>query len=122
MPARRTTFCALLCAPIPVGHEVEASWLASPGGGFLGPKAKRLAHVKDLDSGISYGEMECFEDVTAVRLEPTPLPLELRPLAIAERVRGRVIACQVATMGFSERFLQTTLVIEESESESESDE
>ncbi|MFO0739364.1 MAG: hypothetical protein U0270_25935 [Labilithrix sp.] len=107
------TFCALVCAPIPVGHRVEASWLETPSGGFMGGKAKRVALIRDLDAEIDYGEMECFADVRSIRVEPTPLPLRVRSdLRVVERARGRVTSCQVATMGFSEKFLQTTLIID----------
>lgn len=113
MPSDTYAFCALVCAPIPVGHTVELSWLQTPDGGFFGSKSKRLAHVKDLDTGISFGEMECFEEVLGVRPEVRPLELSVRSdLEVKERVRGRVVACQVATMGFSEKFIQTTLVVE----------
>lgn len=110
------TFCALLCAPIPVGHEVEASWFETPSGGFFGAKPKRVAHVRDLDTEVSYGEMECFKDIGAIRQEPTPLASRLRAdLKVLEQKRGKVVSCQVATMGFSELFIQTTLVIDTSE-------
>lgn len=48
------TFCALVCAPVPVGHRVEVSWLDQEGGGFFGSPSKRLAHVVDLDTGVTY--------------------------------------------------------------------
>lgn len=112
------TFVALLCAPVPVGHLVELTWFESPSGGFLGPKAQRLAHIRDLDTRVSFGEMGCFEEVSAMRLEPRLLPLELRSdLRVVEQTRGRVVNCQVATMGFSDKFIQTTLVIDPNDSD-----
>lgn len=111
-PTGTYTFCALVCAPIPLGHRAEVAWLEKAASG-RGRSAERFAHVSDLDTGISYGEMGCFDDAQAVRQGVKPLPLAVRPdLTVAERVRGRVLACQVATMGFSQKFIQTTLVLE----------
>ncbi len=106
------TFIALICAPVPVGHRVEVLVLVESSGGFRKTETTRTV-VSDLDTGVVYGEMEAFEAVTSIRAEPRPLPPAPRAdLAVKTRVTGRVRACQVATMGFTDRWIQTTLVIE----------
>ncbi|MBX3206172.1 MAG: hypothetical protein KF764_13965 [Labilithrix sp.] len=106
------TFRALVCAPIPVGHRVAISWFGRKAG-FFGGKEERFAHLEDLDTGVVYGEMECFSDLSAIRVEPTPIGLTVRSdLKASERLEGKVVACQVATLGFRDRFIQTTLLIE----------
>jgi hypothetical protein len=108
-----TTLIALIAAPIPVGHRVEVRVLRESGGVFR-RAGKTHTVVTDLDTGVVYGPMEAFEDVSSIRVEPHPLPLSPRTdLATESRVAGRVRACQVATMGFSDLWVQTTLVVDE---------
>jgi hypothetical protein len=107
------TFIALVAAPVPVGHRVEVRVLVEKVGAFRRTEKEHIV-VTDLDTGVVYGPMDAFEPISGIRVEPRPLPLTPRSdLAEASRTVGRVLACQVATMGFSELWLQTTLVVAE---------
>ena len=119
------TFELLVLAPVPVGHQVEIRWYKKQIKGLLsGKRWKEFPHspiIKDLDSGVVYGTFDCFWDHgAAVALDmdsPTKLSEEVLPqLELQKAVKGKVVACRVAThdmgVGHSRLFkVQTSLTI-----------
>ncbi len=100
----------LVAAPIPVGHRVQVVHLVEPNDHTI----DRIA-VVDLEAGIRYGDMRCFERVTGITSNtPRLLPMTLREdLALKAQYWGRVAGCQVAGMGFADRWIQTTLQVDD---------
>jgi hypothetical protein len=119
------TYELLVLAPVPVGHQVEIRWYRKQVKGLLsGTRWEEFPHtpiVQDLDSGIVYGTFDCFWDTGAaasLNMErPTELSEQVLPqLELQKAVKGRVVACRVATydlgIGSSRLFkVQTSLTI-----------
>ena len=119
------TYELLVLAPVPVGHQVEIRWYKKQVKGLLsGKRWEDFPHtpiIQDLDSGIVYGTFDFFWDHgAAVALDmdsPTKLNEQVLPqLELQKTVRGKVVACRVATydlgIGSSRLFkVQTSLAI-----------
>ncbi len=115
------TYQLLFAAPIPVGHRVELRWYEHEVVGLLsGRRFERDAYrplVKDLDTGISYGDFDLFHHGSVLSLsqdQPTSLTDEPHPKhRLADSVVGRVVSCRVASHMTREwSKVQTTLHVE----------
>ena len=115
------TYQLLFSAPIPVGHGVELRWYEREVVGILsGRRFERddcRPLVKDLDTGITYGDFALFQHGSVLSFSqdhPTSLTDEPHPRhRLADRVVGRVVSCRIAshlTKDWSK--FQTTLCVE----------
>lgn len=110
------TVTALGSIPIPVGNRVEVRvflrnlkvWKTKLEPVFDEP------FITDLDTGVTYGTHWHFQELTSMGSWTTlpHLPVEPRAdLEVHSTTVGTVTATRVATLGFTEKFTQTTLVI-----------
>jgi hypothetical protein len=116
------TYELLILAPIPVGHRVELRWYRKLVTGLLsGQRYESMPAqpvVRDLDTGIVYGDFDVFWRHGPVMQipynAPTALEWEVLPEHQLEyQVVGRVAGCRIATHRLSPDFhFQTTLVVE----------
>lgn len=87
--------------PIPVGHRVEiTAYRSGPGARGLfgsggGGSAPNQAVVRDLDDGVVYGCDWHFGGVQALSAIGRFTAEPSDDLVVVERLRGRVVACQV---------------------------
>jgi hypothetical protein len=116
------TYEMLLVAPVPVGHRVELRWYRKLVTGLLsGQRYESTPNhpfVRDLDTGVVYGDHDLFlrhGAVVQVSVDK-PTPLEWDPLPehqLEYQVVGRVVGCRVSTFRIGQTFhVQSTLVVE----------
>lgn len=104
--------------PVPVGHRITVRWYRLKSRGLFGGESEESRpaqpEVEDLDTGIVYTSDWVLE-TSGVKGHREPLRVSegLKPGIEEERsVTGRVTACRIVTVLWSDYHVQTELTIE----------
>ncbi len=104
-------------APIPVGHRVEVEVLQVVEVGIFSERVEARPHhpwLRDVETGIEYTAYWHHAEVSGIRFKPGNVYPEGRipDVRVAERLRGRVVACRLVTERISDSWqVQTYLTI-----------
>ncbi len=110
MSASDRTFLMHGSVAVPIGHRVEVSIYSKDEGTFTRRPVLRLDQpvVRDLDTGVVHSHW--WHHIENPPFPGDVVPLELRDMPLADRMVGRVIACQIVFYG-DETSPRTTLVV-----------